>query len=166
MLDLLPELCDHYPQHVRLFPPIFKRFGGRNIFGGEVVTIRCFEDNSLVRTAVAEPGLGKVLLIDGGGMSRRALLGDMLAQKAVDNGWSGIVVFGYIRDVNAIAAMDIGVMALGAVPMKTDKRGLGDRDIEVNIGGCVVHPGDSLYADANGVLVADEPLSIAQQEIK
>lgn len=163
MLDLLPELCDAYPEQVRLLPPSFKRFGGRRIFGGEVVTVRCLEDNSLVREAVAEPGHGKVLLIDGGGMNRRALLGDILAQKALDNGWDGIVVYGYIRDVTAISKMELGVMALGAVPMKTDKQGIGSRDVDVTIDGNVIKPSEYIYGDDNGLVVAAESLPLAKQ---
>ncbi|ADN75684.1 regulator of ribonuclease activity A [Ferrimonas balearica DSM 9799] len=160
MLDLLPDLCDAHPDVVRLFPPIFRQFGGKRIFHGPVVTLRCPEDNSLVREAVAEPGQGRVLLIDGGGLARRALLGDMLAEKAVANGWSGIVVFGYVRDVATLATLDLGVQALGAVPMKTEKRGLGDRDVVVEIDGIRIQPGDYLYADDNGVLVAPHALPL------
>ncbi|WP_298441765.1 putative 4-hydroxy-4-methyl-2-oxoglutarate aldolase [uncultured Ferrimonas sp.] len=165
MLDLLPELCDRYSSQVRLLPPLFSLYGNRRCFGGEVVTVRCLEDNSLVRETLSEPGLERVLLVDGGGLSRRALLGDQLAQKAVDNGWAGIVVFGYIRDVNAIATMDLGVMALGAVPMKSDKRGVGERNVSVQIHGCHIQPKDFIYADANGVIVSAAALPLAQQEL-
>ncbi len=160
MLDLLPDLCDAYPDEVRLLPPLFRQFGGKRIFSGPVVTLRCPEDNSLVREAVAEPGEGRVLVIDGGGMARRALLGDLLAEKAVANGWSGIVVYGYVRDVATLGTLDLGVQALGAVPMKTEKRGLGERDVVVEIQGVHLHPGDHLYADDNGVLVASRPLPL------
>ncbi|MBY6185083.1 putative 4-hydroxy-4-methyl-2-oxoglutarate aldolase [Marinobacter hydrocarbonoclasticus] len=160
MLDLLPDLCDAYPDEVRLLPPLFRQFGGKRIFHGSVVTLRCPEDNSLVREAVAEPGEGRVLLVDGGGLSRRALLGDMLAEKAVANGWSGIVVFGYVRDVATLQTMDLGVQALGAVPMKTEKRGLGERDVVVEVQGVRIAPGDHLYADDNGVLVASRALPL------
>ena len=101
-MDLLPDLCDQYPELVNVVEPMFGNFGGRELFGGEIVTIKAFEDNSLVREQVAQPGEGKVLVVDGGGSMRRAMLGDMLAEKAADNGWEGIVIYGCIRDVDAI----------------------------------------------------------------
>jgi regulator of ribonuclease activity A len=112
----------------------------------------------LVRELTAEAGNGRVLVIDAGGSMRRAVVGDMLAQKAVDNGWVGIVVYGCIRDSAALADMPIGVKALGAHPMKTDKRGEGQRDIAVRFGGVTFRPGDWLYADEDGVIVARRAL--------
>ena len=129
MWDLLPELCDQFPEQVRVFEPMFINFGGKERFYGEVVTIKCFEDNSMVREQVAKDGTGKVLVVDGGGSLRRALLGDMLAEKAAANGWQGIIVYGCIRDVNAIGETDLGVQALATHPVKTDKRGLGDVNV-------------------------------------
>ncbi|WP_028118030.1 putative 4-hydroxy-4-methyl-2-oxoglutarate aldolase [Ferrimonas senticii] len=165
MDDLLPELCDRYPHQVTLLPPIFSDFGAITQFGGQLHTVRCPEDNSLVRQILSQPGDGKILLIDGGGLSRRALLGDQLAALAVANGWNGVVVFGYIRDVNAIATMPLGIKALGAVPMKTAKLGLGEQQVIVEIEGVQVHPEHYLYADANGVIISAEPLPLAQQEL-
>ncbi|MEH6812517.1 MAG: ribonuclease E activity regulator RraA [Motiliproteus sp.] len=160
MQDLLPDLCDQFPELVQVVEPMFGNFGGREVFGGEIVTIKAFEDNSLVREQVALPGKGKVLVIDGGGSMRRAMLGDMLAEKAAENGWEGIVINGCLRDVNAIGATDIGVQALGTHPMKTDKRGLGDLNVAVTFGGVTFRPGDHLYADNNGLLVSPQPLSL------
>ncbi len=160
MLDLLPELCDQYPDLVQVVEPMFSNFGGREQFGGEIVTIKAHEDNSLVREQVALPGQGKVLVVDGGGSMRRAMLGDMLAEKAANNGWEGILIYGCIRDVNAIAETDLGVAALATHPMKTDKRGLGDLNVEVSFGGVRFRPGEYLYADNNGVLVSPKPLSL------
>ncbi|WP_421862850.1 ribonuclease E activity regulator RraA [Motiliproteus sp.] len=159
-MDLLPDLCDQYPELVRVVEPMFGNFGGREVFGGEIVTIKAYEDNSLVREQVALPGQGKVLVVDGGGSMRRAMLGDMLAEKAADNGWEGIVIYGCIRDVDAIGETDLGVAALGTHPMKTDKRGLGDLNVELCFGGVTFRPGEYLYADNNGVLVAAEPLEV------
>ena len=158
MLDLLPDLCDDFADELLLLPSIFRQFGGKRIFTGEVVTVRCPEDNGLVRETLAQPGLGRVLVVDGNGGSRFALLGDNLAQLGVDNGWAGVVVYGYIRDAGAIATMDIGVQALGAMPMKTDKRGLGERDVEVQIEGRKIQPGDYLYADGNGIALSKRNL--------
>ncbi len=161
MLDLLPDLCDQHLEQLTVLPPIFRQFGGRKIFTGPVVTVRCPEDNSLVRQYLSEPGQGRILVVDGFGTHRRALLGDNLAQLAVDNGWGGIVVYGYIRDVAAIATLPIGVQALGAMPVKTDKRGLGDEQVVIDIEGRLIKPGQYLYADDNGIAISDKQLSLA-----
>lgn len=161
MQDLLPDLCDQFPDLVQVVEPMFGNFGGREVFGGEMVTLKAFEDNSLVREQVALPGKGKVLVVDGGGSMRRAMLGDMLAEQAARNGWEGVLINGCIRDVNAIGETDLGVAALGTHPMKTDKRGLGDLNVDVTFGGVTFRPGHYLYADNNGVLVSPQPLSLA-----
>ncbi|KGK42278.1 ribonuclease activity regulator protein RraA [Nitrincola sp. A-D6] len=161
MEDLLPELCDQFPELVQVVEPMFANFGGREAFGGEIVTIKAYEDNSLVREQVAQPGQGKVLVVDGGASMRRAMLGDMLAEKAEKNGWEGIIIYGCIRDVNAISQLDLGVQALGSHPMKTDKRGLGDLNVPLTFGGVTFTPGQYVYADNNGVLVSPEKLELA-----
>ena len=158
MTIVLPDLCDDFPDLVRVIEPMFGNFGGVEAFGGEIVTIKCHEDNSLVAELVAEPGDGKVLVVDGGGSMRCGLLGDNLAKKAVDNGWQGIVVYGCIRDVDIIGEMPIGVQALATHPMKSVKRGVGLRGETLSIGGVQVIPGEYLYADNNGVLVASKAL--------
>jgi len=157
---LTPDLCDSYPELVRVLEPMLHNFGGRDSFGGEIVTVKCFEDNSLVKEAAATDGHGKVLVVDGGASLRRALLGDMIAEKAVENGWEGFIIYGCIRDVDAIAALDLGVQALGAIPLKTEKRGIGDLNIAVTFGGVTFNPGEYVYADNNGVLVSAEPLKM------
>ncbi|TEL40700.1 ribonuclease E activity regulator RraA [Pseudomonas aeruginosa] len=124
-----PDLCDAYPELVQVVEPMFSNFGGRDSFGGEIVTIKCFEDNSLVKEQVDKDGKGKVLVVDGGGSLRRALLGDMLAEKAAKNGWEGIVVYGCIRDVDVIAQTDLGVQALASHPLKTANRQVGAGDL-------------------------------------
>jgi regulator of ribonuclease activity A len=111
-----PDLCDAYPDLVQVVEPMFSNFGGRDSFGGEIVTIKCFEDNSLVKEQADQPGAGKVLVVDGGGSLRRALLGDMIAEKAARNGWEGLVIYGCIRDVDVIAQTDLGVQAWPATP--------------------------------------------------
>lgn len=162
MEDLLPELCDQFPEQVRVVEPMFGNFGGVETFGGEIVTIKAFEDNSLVREQVAQPGQGKVLVVDGGGSMRRAMLGDMLAEKAEKNGWEGIIIYGCIRDVNAIGGLSLGVQALGTHPMKTDKHGVGQLNVDVTFGGVTFRPGEYVYADNNGVLVASQKLELAE----
>ena len=148
-----PDLCDAHPD-VGVAEPLFRGFGGRAAFGGRIRTIRTFEDNSKVRELVAEDGRGCVLVVDGGGSLRRALLGDQIAANAVTHGWSGFLIFGCVRDVDALAALPLGVQALASHPMKTDKRGLGDVDVPVAFAGLSIAPGDWVYADANGVIVA------------
>jgi regulator of ribonuclease activity A len=164
MEDLLPELCDQFPDLVQVVEPMFGNFGGRETFGGQIVTIKAFEDNSLVREQVALPGKGKVLVIDGGASMRRAMLGDMLAEKAEKNEWEGIIINGCLRDVNAIGQLDVGVQALGTHPMKTDKRGLGDLNVPVTFGGVTFVPGQYVYADNNGVLVSAQQLTLSDED--
>jgi regulator of ribonuclease activity A len=152
------DLCDLHDAQVRVLDLRLRDYGGRLAFNGLVSTIKAFEDNSLVREAVAEPGLGRVLVIDGRGSTRRALLGEMLAAQAFENGWAGVVVFGVIRDSGAIGGLDLGVKALGTSPRKTDKLGMGERDVEVEFGRIRIRPGDWLCADEDGVVVADPDL--------
>ena len=158
-----PDLCDQHADRVRVVEPIFKSFGGNTAFCGEIVTVKCFEDNSCVRKVLAEPGDERVLVVDGGGSMRRACLGDMLCEMAVNNCWSGILVYGCVRDVDAIAQISLGVQAIGIHPMKTEKKGVGEIDVPVTFGGVTFLPGETLYADANGVLVTSLPLSSDQQ---
>ena len=154
-----PDLCDDHETIVQVADPIFSNYGGRERFGGQIVTVKCFEDNSKVKELVGVPGNGKVLVVDAGGSMRRACLGDMLAEQASKNGWAGIVMYGCIRDVDEIMVTDIGVQALGVHPMKTEKRGLGEINVPVTFAGITFKPGDYLYADNNGIIVAPQPLS-------
>jgi regulator of ribonuclease activity A len=153
-----PDLSDTSPEALAIELP-FINYGQVRQFAGRAVTIKCHEDNSLVKQCVEEPGLGRVIVVDGGGSRRRALLGDMLAEKAAANGWSGLVINGVIRDVDEIGRTALGVQALGACPIKTEKLGVGQRDIALQIGGASVAPGDYIYADNNGVLVSKLPLA-------
>ena len=153
-----PDLCDEYPDQVRVLDPLFRLYGRKRQFGGQVVTVKCLEDNSLVKEFSAQDGTGKVLVVDGGGSLRRALLGDMIAEAMVGNGWQGIVINGCVRDVEALNALDLGIRALNSVPVKTDKRGLGDRDVAVRFAGVDIRPDQWLYADETGIVVSDQPL--------
>ena len=158
-MDLLTtDLCDAHEDRVRVVEPMFSSFGGRDAFHGQIATLKLFEDNSLVRMALESPGEGRVLVIDGGGSLRRALLGDQLAALAVQNRWAGIVVYGCIRDSRAIGQMDIGVFAIDTHPMKTVKKNAGEADIPVSFGGVTFIPGEWLYADDDGVVVSAAPL--------
>lgn len=152
------DLSDEFGDELQACQSIFRDYGGRTRFSGSIATLKCFEDNSLVRDLVAEPGAGRVLVVDAGGSMRRAVLGDLLAKKAVDSGWSGFLIFGCIRDSAAIGQMPIGVKALGTHPLKTDKRGEGQRDIKVRFADATFSPGDWLYADEDGVVIAPRRL--------
>lgn len=152
-----PDLSDAHPD-AAVLPFQWQRFGRRERFAGPVSTVACFEDNSRVAEAVDEPGAGRLLFVDGRGSLDRSLLGDRLAEKASANGWAGVVVIGAVRDVEIIDTLDIGVFALGICPRKTDKRGVGDRDVTVNLAELAIAPGDWVYADRNGVLVSAAPL--------
>ncbi|WP_395791883.1 ribonuclease E activity regulator RraA [Aquimonas sp.] len=152
------DLCDTHGDALRVLEEPLSDFGGLIAFGGPVHTIRAYEDNSLLRAALAEPGQGRVLVVDGGGSLKRALLGDELAELAVKNDWEGIVIFGCVRDSAALAELEIGIKALGTCPRKTDKSGQGLRDVALRIGGVDIRPGDYLYADEDGVVVSDKRL--------
>ena len=154
-----PDICDAHPD-VQILDPVFANFGGVESFCGPVRTVKCFEDNSRVKEAVAEPGEGAVLVVDGGGSLRCALLGDMLAEKAADNGWAGVIVYGCVRDVDVLADTELGVQALGAHPRRSEKHGEGQRDITVTFAGVALRPGQWVYADNNGILVAETRLTL------
>ena len=138
--------------------PLFRDFGGRDAFAGPISTLKVFEDNALVRSALEEPGQGRVLVVDGGGSLRTALVGGNLAVLAAKNGWDGVLVYGCIRDSAEIAVVDVGVKALAAMPLKSAKRGWGERDVPVTFAGVTFQPGAWLYADRDGVIVADGEL--------
>lgn len=152
------DLCDSH-EDLQVCEPLFRDFGGKVRFSGPVSTIKCFEDNSLVREAVNEPGEGRVLVVDAGGSLRCAMLGDLLAAAAVANGWSGVVMYGLIRDSAEIGGMALGVKALGTLPLKSVKRGIGERDVPVRFGGVTFTPGDYVYADEDGLLCSGRPLT-------
>ncbi len=154
------DLCDAYADRVQVFEPLLSNFGGASQFYGRAVTLKVFEDNSLVRAALETPGHGQVLVIDGGGSLRCALVGDQLAELAVRNGWAGLLVHGCIRDSAAMADMPISVQALGTHPLKSIKRGEGQRDIPVQMAGVVIPPGAWVYADDDGILVAATALPL------
>ena len=156
-----PDLCDAYPD-VDVVEPIFSNFGGHDYFGGEIVTVKCHEDNSIVKEQVDQDGRGKVMVVDGGGSFRRALLGDMLAEKAAKNGWEGIIIYGCVRDVDVLAQTPLGIQALASHPMKTDKRGIGDLNITVSFAGVTFKPGEYVYADNNGIIVSPTALSMPE----
>ena len=155
------DLCDAHRSDTsgafRVLPPVFRDFGGVTRFAGPVATAKCHEDNSPVKAAVDSPGLGRVLVVDGGGSLRRALLGGNLGAAAARNGWAGVVIDGCVRDMAELAACEVGIRALAAVPMPTERRAEGQRDVPVHVQGVRVQPGDWLCADADGIVVMAAP---------
>ena len=164
------DLCDVHKSDVtgefRVLPPVFRDFGQVKKFAGPVATVKCFEDNTLVKAAVDSPGyvetpqgrVGKVLVVDGGGSLRKALLGGNLGAAAARNGWAGVVIDGCVRDTAELAAQAVGIRALAAMPMPTEKRNQGQADVAVQVQGVWVRPGDWLYADEDGIVVASRAL--------
>ena len=153
-----PDLCDDHPDQVRVLAPILRTFGGREAFCGPALTVTCREDNSRVKELVATPGEGRVMVVDGGGSVACALLGDMLAQKAADNGWAGLVIHGAVRDVEILRTIALGVQAVAAIPLRSDRQGAGEVGQDVSFGSVTIASGDWVYADANGVVVAETPI--------
>jgi len=159
-----PDLCDAHEEKLaqgslRVLDPIFISYGGRSRFFGAAMTIKCFEDNSMVKEHASQPGNNRVMVVDGGGSTRKALLGDMIAANALDNGWAGFIFNGAIRDVEIIDTLQIGVRCLATAPVKTVKKGRGRVDIGVTFAGQRINPGDWVYADQNGILVSEIALS-------
>lgn len=153
-----PDLYDNHTEWVRVVAPSLRHYGGNQAFCGPVATVKCGDDNSRVAEMVATEGAGRVLVVDGDAALDYALLGDRLAQLAVDNGWVGIVVHGCLRDVEILEHLPIGIMALASNPRKTVKRGEGEVDVPVALSGTEVMPGDWLYADRTGILIASKRL--------
>lgn len=153
------DLCDQFADRL-LFPaPIFTSYGGKASFCGPIATLKVFEDNALVRTTLSTPGAGKVLIVDGGGSLRCALVGDQLAALALQNGWSGVVVNGCIRDSAIVKDIAVGLMALATHPLRSARKAIGEADIPVTFAGVTFKPGAYLYADADGIIVADQNLT-------
>jgi regulator of ribonuclease activity A len=156
------DLCDEHKNNTdgdfRVLPPVFKDYGRQIKFSGQVSTVKCFEDNTLVKAAVDSPGKGRVLVVDGGASLRRALVGGNLGKAAAKNGWAGVVVDGCVRDSAELAECDVGIRALALMPLPTEKRQEGQSDVSVQIQGVWVRPGDWLYADEDGIVVASRPL--------
>jgi regulator of ribonuclease activity A len=155
-----PSTSDTVDQHgdrAAVCQTPFVQYGGRREFAGPISTVRCHEDNVIVRQRVGEPGAGGVLVVDGGGSSRVALVGDMLAGLARENGWAGLVINGCVRDVSALAGIDLGVKALGACPRPSAKLGAGESDVQVSFGGITFTPGATLVSDDDGIVVLDHP---------
>ena len=152
------DLCDAHPDKVKLCTTAFRSFGKITAFHGPMRTLSVLDDNALVRSTLEGPGRGAVLVVNGGGSMKRALVGDNLAKLAIDNGWAGIIVNAAIRDSAVIDTMDIGIKAVGTCPLRSDRDGIGEQDIPTSFGGVIFRPDDWIYADADGVIVSTERL--------
>jgi len=154
------DLVDDFEGELQSCETQFRNMGGNNRFFGPITTIKCQNDNALLKTTLATPSKGGVLVIDGGANMRSALVGDIIASLAIENGWAGLIVNGPIRDSVMIASMAIGLKALGTNPAKSTKMGAGDKDIPVNFGGVSFEPGDWAYSDEDGIVIAKRELPL------
>lgn len=152
------ELCDIYQEEVNVVEPLFSNFGGRTSFSGQIVTVKCFEDNGLIYDLLEEPGEARILLVDGGGSVRKALIDAELAKFAMKNQWEGIVIYGAVRQVDELAELDIGIQAIAAIPVGCTSDGTGESDVRVNFGGVTFFTEDYLYADNTGIILSEYPL--------
>lgn len=157
------DLCDEYDQQINIAEPIgFGSFGGRREFSGQIETVKCFEDNSLLRAALERNGKGRVLVVDGGGSRRCALLGDIVAGLAKKNEWNGVLIHGSIRDADVVATLDIGIVALGTHPRKSAKKNEGAANITVHFAGIDFVPGQYVYIDTDGIVTSATELALAK----
>ncbi|MCK1795875.1 ribonuclease E activity regulator RraA [Streptomyces sp. XM4193] len=147
------DLYDEHGEALQSCDTQFRQYGGRSSFDGPISTVRCFQDNALLKATLAEPGEGRVLVVDGGASVHTALMGDLIAASAVANGWAGVVINGAVRDTAILATLDLGVKALGSNPRKSSKTGEGERDVPVTFGGTTFTPGAHLHSDSDGVVV-------------
>ena len=158
MIRSICDLSDDHPALARAVDAVFRDFGGLRVFHGPITTLRCHEDNMLLRRTLSEPGAGRVMVVDGGGSLRRALVGDKLGALLLQHGWAGIVVNGAARDVENLRDMPVAVRALAACPTRPGQAGTGERDVVVEFAGVTFTPGEWLYADENGIIVSATPL--------
>jgi regulator of ribonuclease activity A len=153
-----PDLSDAFPE-TKALEPIMTNYGGKSFFSGPIETLNCPDDNSHIKEQLNSEGKGRILVVDAEGIRTVALLGDLIAEAGVKNNWSGIVINGYIRDVDIIRTLNLGVQALGTFPVKSEKRGLGDLGVEISFGGLTFKPGQYVYADNNGLLISEKELN-------
>ncbi|MBH0058377.1 ribonuclease E activity regulator RraA [Pseudoalteromonas sp. SWXJZ94C] len=159
------DLCDHFADVVDVLEPMFINFGGRHSFGGRIKTVKCFENNELIRELLSQDGTDLVLLIDGGGSTRRALIDIELAELACENNWNGIVVYGAVRHVDELEELDLGIQAIASIPVAADSEGAGEDAIGVNFAGVSFFDDDFIYADSTGIVLSAEELELEIVEV-
>ena len=147
------DLVDDIGPDVRSCDVQFRQFGARTQFAGPITTVRCFQDNALLKSVLSSPGDGGVLVIDGSGSLHTALVGDLIAELGRSNGWAGVIVNGAVRDAAALRDIELGIKALGTNPRKSEKTGAGERDVTLSLGGVEFVPGDIAYSDDDGIVV-------------
>lgn len=152
------DLCDDYSDQLQIFEPLYKNYGRKLHFSGEVLTVSCFEDNSMVKKLSGETGHGRVLVVDGGASMKHALLGDLIAAEFVKNGWSGVIIHGCVRDVEVIKDIDLGIRALNNIPLKSVRKGKGEIGVKIEIAGSIVESGNWIYADETGIVLSQTQL--------
>ena len=159
MMRPTPDLCDDHSDKIQVLRPSYNNYGGTTSFYGQIATVYCPEDNTFVKKEVQKKGLGRVLIVDGGSSDKCAYVGDKIASIAYENGWSGLVINGMVRDVEELRDINIGIKAVGVHPMKSEKRGLGEIGVNLKFGGVTFLPGYFVYCDANGVIVSKTKLT-------
>ncbi|BBN82800.1 regulator of ribonuclease activity A [Pseudoalteromonas sp. A25] len=158
------DLCDHFADVVDVLEPMFINFGGLSSFCGRITTIKCFENNELIQSTLEQDGTDRILLIDGGGSTRRALIDIDLAELAMENNWQGIIVYGAVRHVDELEECDIGIQAIASIPVAADSVGSGEQGIPVNFAGVSFFEDDFLYADSTGIIISAEELLLEAEE--
>ncbi|QPB81651.1 ribonuclease E activity regulator RraA [Pseudoalteromonas rubra] len=154
------DLCDHFADAVDVLEPMFINFGGQSAFSGRIKTLKCFENNELINQVLQQDGTGQILLVDGGGSTRRALIDIELAELAMENNWQGIVVYGAVRHVEELEECELGIQAIASIPVAADSQGSGEQGIPVNFAGVSFYDDDYLYADATGIIISAEELQL------
>ncbi|KZN31488.1 ribonuclease E activity regulator RraA [Pseudoalteromonas luteoviolacea] len=152
------DLCDHFADAIDVLEPMFINFGGQSAFSGRVKTVKCFENNEMIAEVLQQDGTGRVLLVDGGGSTRRALIDIDLAELATDNNWQGIVVYGAVRHVEELEECELGIQAIASIPVAADSEGAGEQGVPVNFAGVSFFDDDFLYADSTGIIISAEEL--------
>ncbi|WOH37079.1 ribonuclease E activity regulator RraA [Thalassotalea fonticola] len=154
------ELCNLYADSIDVLEPMLSNYGGRSSFGGTVVTIKCFESNGIINEVVEQDGTGKVLVIDGGGSTRRALVDSYTAETAAKNGWEGIICYGSVREVDLLEEIELGIQAMVSIPVGAEDTDVGETDLAVNFAGVTILPDDHIYADNTGIILSQDALDI------
>lgn len=154
------ELCDLFAEQIDVLDPIFEHYGGITSFGGQVQTVKCFEDNGIIADVLRQNGTGKVLVVDGGGSTRRGLIDIEIAELALENNWEGIICNGSVRHVDRLEEISLGILALNSTPVASSDQGIGEAEVAINFAGVTFLPDDHLYADSTGTVLSPEPLDI------